>query len=54
VKGAATDAHAKITTFQGDFVKLKEDFDRAVNVETLKSVRKAGKSRYYLDPKPRR
>jgi hypothetical protein len=43
MKSVATDAHAKISAFQSDFIKLKEDFDRAVNVETLRLVRKAGK-----------
>jgi hypothetical protein len=39
----------KIKVLQDDFVKLREDFDRAVHVETLRSVRKTGKLSYYLN-----
>jgi hypothetical protein len=35
--------HEKITALKGDFGKLKEDFDRAVNVEALTLARKNGK-----------
>jgi hypothetical protein len=43
----------KIKALQDDFVKLKEDFDRAVHVETLRSVRKTGKFPYYVNNKSR-
>jgi major membrane immunogen (membrane-anchored lipoprotein) len=35
--------HAKITALQGDFRKLKEDFDRAVDVAVLTLARQSGK-----------
>jgi len=35
--------HSKIEELQGSFRKLKEDFDRAVNIEILTAVRMSGK-----------
>jgi major membrane immunogen (membrane-anchored lipoprotein) len=35
--------HTKITALQGDFRKLKEDFDRAVDVAVLTLARQSGK-----------
>jgi hypothetical protein len=34
--------HRKIKTLQGDFGKLKEEFDRAVDVAVLTLARKSG------------
>jgi hypothetical protein len=34
----------KIKGLQDDFVKLKEDFDRAVHVEALRLVKETGES----------
>jgi cyclopropane fatty-acyl-phospholipid synthase-like methyltransferase len=35
--------HEKIKALHGDFGKLKEEFDRAVNVEALSAVKRIGK-----------
>jgi hypothetical protein len=40
--------HEMITALQGDFGKLKADFDRAVDVAVLTLVRRTGKHRHYF------
>jgi len=42
-----SDDHKKIANLNDSFSKLKEEFDRAVDVEALKLARKNGESEYY-------
>jgi hypothetical protein len=38
----------KIQRLQGDFRRLKEEFDRAVDVEVLKNARELGNCRHFF------
>jgi len=44
---ALSDDHTKIANLNNSFNKLKEEFDRAVDVEALKLARKNGDLGYY-------